>query len=167
MGAQSALVKAAEAYYDEFWVYGVEDVYDPTKACVQRATARACTYTELTLAPAPDRQRRPVHNKPISSSRGRPGGRTGCREGSLVLTPHEARPRSGPSMPLLSTARSLSGECAMQMATARPSASHIGDGVIPGFDSRIEALVCKAEGVVCMGGYNTFCQVGSASISAR
>ena len=28
-----------------------------------------------------------------------------------------------------------------------------------GFDSRIEALFAKADGVVCMGGYNTFCEV--------
>jgi len=28
-----------------------------------------------------------------------------------------------------------------------------------GFDSRIEALFVGAEGVVCMGGYNTFCEV--------
>jgi predicted glycosyltransferase len=28
-----------------------------------------------------------------------------------------------------------------------------------GFDSRIEALFAGAEGVICMGGYNTFCEV--------
>ena len=28
-----------------------------------------------------------------------------------------------------------------------------------GFDARIEALFAGAQGVVCMGGYNTFCEV--------
>ena len=28
-----------------------------------------------------------------------------------------------------------------------------------GFDSRIEALFVGAQGVICMGGYNTFCEV--------
>ena len=28
-----------------------------------------------------------------------------------------------------------------------------------GFESRMEALFANAEGVVCMGGYNTFCEV--------
>lgn len=31
--------------------------------------------------------------------------------------------------------------------------------IATGFDSRIEALFAKAQGVVCMGGYNTFCEV--------
>ena len=28
-----------------------------------------------------------------------------------------------------------------------------------GFDSRIESLFAGAQGVICMGGYNTFCEV--------
>ena len=28
-----------------------------------------------------------------------------------------------------------------------------------GFDSRIESLFAGAEGVICMGGYNTFCEL--------
>ena len=147
-------VKAAEAYYDEFWVYGVEDIYDPTRGLpFSDATRGRIHYTgylrrEITdSADVPD-------DPYILITPG--GGGDGAAMVSLVLDAYEADPDLAPRA-MLVYGPFLSGEVrdAMDARVARLN----GRVTATGFDSRIEALFAKAQGVVCMGGYNTFCEV--------
>ena len=147
-------VKAAEAYYDEFWVYGVEDIYDPTSGLPFSATTRErmhyTGYLRRTLTDSAD-----VPNAPyILITPG--GGGDGAAMVSLVLDAYEADPDLGPHA-MLVYGPFLSGEVRDAM-DARVEALG-GRVTATGFDSRIEALFANAQGVVCMGGYNTFCEV--------
>ncbi|KIN71181.1 glycosyltransferase family protein [Sulfitobacter guttiformis] len=147
-------VKAAEAYYDEFWVYGVEDIYDPTKGLpfsdATRARMHYTGYLRRTLTDSSD-----VPNEPyILITPG--GGGDGAAMVSLVLDAYEADPDLGPHA-MLVYGPFLSGDVRDAM-DARVAALG-GRVTATGFDSRIEALFAQAQGVVCMGGYNTFCEV--------
>lgn len=147
-------VKAAEAYYDEFWVYGVEDIYDPTSGLpFSDATRERMHYTgylRRTLTDSADVPDAPY----ILITPG--GGGDGAAMVSLVLDAYEADPDLGPHA-MLVYGPFLSGEVRDAM-DARVEALG-GRVTATGFDSRIEALFANAQGVVCMGGYNTFCEV--------
>jgi len=147
-------VKAAEAYYDEFWVYGVEDIYDPTRGLpfsdATRARMHYTGYLRREITDSAD-----VPDDPyILITPG--GGGDGAAMVSLVLDAYEADPDLAPRA-MLVYGPFLSGEVrdAMDARVARLN----GRVTATGFDSRIEALFAKAKGVVCMGGYNTFCEV--------
>ncbi|WP_299028147.1 hypothetical protein [uncultured Sulfitobacter sp.] len=147
-------VKAAEAYYDEFWVYGVEDIYDPTSGLpFTQATRDRIHYTgylRRTMTDSAD-----VPDEPyILITPG--GGGDGAAMVSLVLDAYEADPDLGPHA-MLVYGPFLSGDVRDSM-DARVEALG-GRVTATGFDSRIEALFAQAQGVVCMGGYNTFCEV--------
>ena len=147
-------VKAAEAYYDEFWVYGVEDIYDPTKGLpfsdATRARIHYTGYLRRTLTDSTD-----VPDEPyILITPG--GGGDGAAMVSLVLDAYEADPTLGPHAQLV-YGPFLSGDVRDAMDVRVEALG--GRVTATGFDSRIEALFAKAQGVVCMGGYNTFCEV--------
>lgn len=147
-------VTAAEAYYDEFWVYGVESIYDPTSGLpfsdATRARMHYTGYLRRTLSDSAD-----VPDEPyILVTPG--GGGDGAAMVSLVLDAYEADPTLGPHAQLV-YGPFLSGEVRVAM-DARVEALG-GRVTATGFDSHIEALFAKAQGVVCMGGYNTFCEV--------
>jgi predicted glycosyltransferase len=147
-------VRAAEAYYDEFWVYGVEDIYDPTKGLPFSAATRArihyTGYLRRAMTDAAEVPEAPY----ILITPG--GGGDGAAMVSLVLDAYEADPDLGPQA-MLVYGPFLSGDVrdAMDARVAKLG----GRVTATGFDSRIEALFARAEGVVCMGGYNTFCEV--------
>lgn len=152
--ARKGAVTAAEAYYDEFWVYGVEDVYDPTKGLplsdATRARMHYTGYLRRTMTDSAD-----VPDEPyILITPG--GGGDGAAMVSLVLDAFEADPDLGPHA-MLVYGPFLSGDVREAM-DARVEALG-GRVTATGFDSRIEALFAGAQGVVCMGGYNTFCEV--------
>ena len=147
-------VTAAETYYDEFWVYGNEDIYDPTSGLpfsdATRARMHYTGYLRRTLTDSSD-----VPDEPyILITPG--GGGDGAAMVSLVLDAYEADPDLGPHA-MLVYGPFLSGEVRDAM-DARVEALN-GRVTATGFDSRIEALFANAQGVVCMGGYNTFCEV--------
>ncbi len=147
-------VKAAEAYYDEFWVYGNENIYDPTSGLpfsdATRARMHYTGYLRRTLTDSSD-----VPDEPyILITPG--GGGDGAAMVSLVLDAYEADPDLGPHA-MLVYGPFLSGEVrdAMDVRVAALN----GRVTATGFDSHIEAHFANAQGVVCMGGYNTFCEV--------
>lgn len=147
-------VKAAEAYYDEFWVYGNEDIYDPTSGLpfsdATRARMHYTGYLRRTLTDSSD-----VPDEPyILITPG--GGGDGAAMVSLVLDAYEADPDLGPHA-MLVYGPFLSGD--VREAMDKRVAALDGRVTATGFDSRIEALFANAQGVVCMGGYNTFCEV--------
>lgn len=152
--ARKGAVKAAEAYYDEFWVYGVESIYDPTIGLpfsdATRARIHYTGYLRREMTDAADVPDTPY----ILITPG--GGGDGAAMVSLVLDAYEADPDLGPHAVLV-YGPFLSGE--VRDAMDKRVAALGGRITATGFDSRIEALFAHAQGVVCMGGYNTFCEV--------
>ncbi len=152
--ARKGAVEAAEAYYDEFWVYGTQDFYDPTKGLpfseATRARMHYTGYLRREVTDAAD-----VPDEPyVLITPG--GGGDGAAMVSLVLDAYDADPTLEPKA-MLVYGPFLSGDTrdALDARVARLN----GRVVATGFDSRIEALFAGAQGVVCMGGYNTFCEV--------
>jgi predicted glycosyltransferase len=83
------------------------------------------------------------------------GGGDGAAMVSLALSSYEADPDLIDAV--LIYGPFLSGE--VREAFDRRVAKLNGRVTALGFDSRIEALFAGAQGVICMGGYNTFCEV--------
>jgi predicted glycosyltransferase len=147
-------VEAAERYYDEIWVYGVRDVYDPSEGLPLSEAARArmfwTGYLRREVTDASDTPDKPY----VLITPG--GGGDGAAMVSLVLSAYEQDPDLAPNA-LLIYGPFLSGE--VRDAFDARVAKLNGRVTALGFDSRIEALFAGAEGVICMGGYNTFCEV--------
>lgn len=145
---------AAQKLYDEIWVYGVRDVYDPTEGLKLDAATRArmhwTGYLRRSVTDATD----PPEGPYILITPG--GGGDGAAMVSLVLEAYETDPTLKPNA-ILIYGPFLSGD--VRDAFDARVAKLDGRVTALGFDSKIEALFAGAEGVVCMGGYNTFCEV--------
>ncbi|WP_257883516.1 glycosyltransferase family protein [Roseobacter insulae] len=152
--ARKGAVDATERFYDEIWVYGPRSVYDPTQGLplseATRARIRWTGYLRREVTDAADTPDIPY----VLITPG--GGGDGQAMVSLVLEAYEADPSLAPHAVLV-YGPFLSGEVrdAFDARVARLN----GRVTAVGFDSRIEALFAGAEGVICMGGYNTFCEV--------
>lgn len=147
-------LEAAEAYYDEIWVYGPRSVYDPTEGLPMSQDARArmhwTGYLRRAVADPPPEAEEPY----ILVTPG--GGGDGAAMVDLVLSAYERDPALSPRAmlvygPFLSGDTRDDFEARVEALAGRVTAV--------GFDSRMEALFAGAEGVVSMGGYNTFCEV--------
>ena len=147
-------IAATQKLYDEIWVYGVRDVYDPTEGLELDETTRArmhwTGYLRRSVTDASDTPEGPY----ILITPG--GGGDGAAMVSLVLEAYEKDPTLSPNAVLI-YGPFLSGD--VRDAFDARVAKLNGRVTALGFDSRIEALFTGAEGVVCMGGYNTFCEV--------
>ena len=145
---------AAEAFYDEFWVYGPKSVYDPTAGLPLSDSVRARTHWTGYLRRAISDPAEVPDTPYILITPG--GGGDGEAMVDLVLQAYEQDPNLAPHAvlvygPFLSGARREAFESRVAALEGRVTAT--------GFDSRIESLFANAEGVICMGGYNTFCEV--------
>lgn len=145
---------ATEKFYDEIWVYGPKSVYDPTTGLSLSAETRARMHwtgylrRETTeIGEAPDRPY-------VLVTPG--GGGDGQAMVDLVLSAYERDPNLGPDAVLV-YGPFLSGD--VREAFEERVARLAGRVTAVGFDSHIEGLFSRAQGVICMGGYNTFCEV--------
>lgn len=147
-------IAATEKYYDEIWVYGVSSIYDPTRGLDLSAQTRArmhwTGYLRRTVCSAPDTNEPPY----VLVTPG--GGGDGEAMVNLVLSAYEKDPDLGPHAkivygPFLSGDTRKEFEARVDKLGGRVSAI--------GFESEIERLFAGAQGVICMGGYNTFCEV--------
>ena len=147
-------VQAAEHLYDELWVYGVRDVYDPTEGLPLSDETRArmhwTGYLRREVTDVAETPKDPY----VLITPG--GGGDGAAMVSLVLSAYEQDPDLSPNA-LLIYGPFLSGD--VRDAFDARVAKLNGRVTASGFDSRIEPLFAGAEGVVSMGGYNTFCEV--------
>lgn len=147
-------VAATEKYYDEIWVYGPRSFYDPTEGLPLSDETRArihwTGYLRRELSDEGDIPERPY----VLITPG--GGGDGQAMVDLVLSAYERDPNLGPDAVLV-YGPFLSGEVrdAFETRVARLG----GRVTAVGFDANIEALFTRAQGVICMGGYNTFCEV--------
>lgn len=152
--ARKGAVEATERLYDETWVYGVRDIYDPTAGLPLSEKARSRMHWTGYLRREMTEPADPALEPYILITPG--GGGDGEAMVSLVLQAYESDPTLSPKAVLV-YGPFLSGEVrdAFDERVARLN----GRVTAVGFESRIETLFDGAEGVVCMGGYNTFCEV--------
>ena len=157
--ARKNAIAAIEDYYDEIWVYGLPEIYDPLTGIALTPAARGrVVFTSYLRRSdddgAPDDALAdPVEAPFLLVTPG--GGGDGERLVDWVLTalehdraiPHRILIVSGPFMNAERRAR-------FQARVARlPRVSMV--DFVPG----MERLMASAAGVVAMGGYNTFCEI--------
>ncbi len=147
-------LQATEQFYDEIWVYGVKSVYDPTSGLALSDAARARMHWTGYLRREAGEVGEVPEDPFILITPG--GGGDGKAMVDLVLSAYEQDPDLSPPAVLV-YGPFLSGEVREQFATRVDKLN--GRVTAVGFDSRIEGLFQGADGVVCMGGYNTFCEV--------
>ncbi|MFK7751138.1 MAG: glycosyltransferase family protein [Sedimentitalea sp.] len=145
---------ATELFYDDIWVYGLGSVYDPTEGLALSKAARARLHwtgylrRDLGIVDTPPPQ--PY----VLVTPG--GGGDGQAMVDLVLKAYEQDPDLNPRA-ILVYGPFLSGD--KRAVFERRVAALNGRVTAVGFESRIETLFAGAQGVICMGGYNTFCEV--------
>lgn len=147
-------IAATETFYHEIWVYGLRSIYDPTEGLpLSSATHDRMHWTgylRRDLQGTGDAPEDPY----ILVTPG--GGGDGQAMVNLVLSAYEQDPELLPRAmlvygPFLSGDTRADFEARVEKLNGRVTAV--------GFESQIETLFAGAEGVVCMGGYNTFCEV--------
>jgi predicted glycosyltransferase len=152
--ARKGAIEATETFYHEIWVYGPRSVYDPTKglpfAPATRDRIHWTGYIRREIEDEGEVPERPY----ILVTPG--GGGDGQAMVDLVLKAYETDPALGPDAVLV-YGPFLSGD--IREAFEDRVAKLGGRVTAVGFDGRIETLFAGACGVVCMGGYNTFCEV--------
>ena len=152
-------LQALESLYDDIWVYGLKEIYEPLAAfnLSQRLRARTL-YTgylrrglpnEPTLTRYPKITRGPF----ILVTSG--GGADGDDMVDWVISAYETDP--GLQTPALIVfgpfiARDRRRDF-MERINRHPRLAALS------FDSKLETLMNRATAVVAMGGYNTFCEV--------
>ncbi len=152
--ARKGAVGATREFFHEIWIYGQRSIYDPTAGLDLGSDVCARMHwtgylrRELGTPAAPPKQ--PY----ILITPG--GGGDGEAMVNLVLSAYEADPDLSPRAvlvygPFLSGETRTLFESRVERLNGRVTAV--------GFESQIETLFAGAEGVVCMGGYNTFCEV--------
>ena len=154
-GAKDALNR----YYDEIWVYGLKDVYQPLAALDLAPDIEArITYTgylrreipeESPIARYPKITRQPF----ILVTTG--GGGDGEELIEWVISAYEADPELEiPALILYGPFINRDKRRAFMDRIARhPKLDALT------FDNKIELLMQRAAAIVAMGGYNTFCEI--------
>lgn len=152
--ARKGAVEATEAFYDEIWVYGTRSVYDPTAGLPLSSGAQARMHWTGYLRRDLGEVGTPPEQPYVLITPG--GGGDGAAMVDLVLSAYEQDQSLSPRAVLV-YGPFLSGETRedFEARVARLE----GRVTAVGFESQIETLFAGAQGVVCMGGYNTFCEV--------
>ncbi|HBS50650.1 MAG TPA: hypothetical protein DEA05_11490 [Rhodobacteraceae bacterium] len=151
--ARKGALEAADRFYDEIWIYGARDVYDPARGLdIPQAMRDRMHYTGYL------RRELGTHAEPPEPPYIliTPGGGDGAAMVDLVLSAYEQAPDLAPRA-ILVYGPFLAGETRARFEERVEALD--GRVTSTGFDSQIEALFAGACGVVCMGGYNTFCEL--------
>lgn len=154
-GAKEALVR----YYDEIWVYGLKDVYQPLSALGLPAhVEKRITYTgylrrEVPATPSLTKYPKITKQPFILVTTG--GGGDGDDLIDWVISAYEADPTL--EMPALILFGPFIDRDKRRSFVERVSKQPKLD--VMSFDTKIERLMKKADAIVAMGGYNTFCEV--------
>ncbi len=154
-GAKEALAR----YYDEVWVYGLKDVYQPLKALdLPPEVEKRITYTGYLRRDVPPTQsltRYPKITKQPFILVTTGGGGDGDDLIDWVISAYEADPTlEQPALILFGPFidRDMRRSFVERIAK-QPKLD------VMSFDNKIEWLMKKADAIVAMGGYNTFCEV--------
>jgi predicted glycosyltransferase len=154
-GAPAVLAR----YYDEIWVYGLKDIYQPLAALDLPPEVRArITYTgyirrELPEPGASNRYPKITRQPFILVTTG--GGGDGEDMIDWVISAYESDPAI--EMPALILFGPFINRERRRSFLERISRQTRLDALT--FDNKVEVLMKRAEAVVAMGGYNTFCEI--------
>jgi predicted glycosyltransferase len=146
-------------YYDEIWVYGLKDIYEPLAALdLPDRIAERITYTgylgrDLPQQPPLSRYPKLTKSPFILVTTG--GGGDGDDLIDWVLSAYEADPTL--TMPALVVFGPFLNRDRRRRYLERISRHPKLDAIA--FDTKIELLMQKAMAIVAMGGYNTFCEI--------
>jgi predicted glycosyltransferase len=149
---------ALHGLYDEIWVYGLPEIFDPLNELPGMAgLADKLTFTgylRRSLAPAPQTSERELPDRPyVLVTTG--GGGDGEELIDWVLGAYEVDPAIPyPALLVFGPFMNLEQRLEFQERAAR-----LDQVYTITFDARFEQLVAPAIGVVAMGGYNTFCEI--------
>lgn len=147
-------VEATERFYHDIWIYGLQSIYDPTQGLPLSAAARARMHWTGYLRRTVPEEATPPDEPYILVTPG--GGGDGETLVDLVLQAYEKEPNLGPPAKIV-YGPFLSGDTRRAF---EERAMKLGGRVdTNGFESEMETLLSGAQGVICMGGYNTFCEV--------
>lgn len=152
--ARKGAVEATEEFYDEIWVYGTRSVYDPAAGLPLSQSAQDRMHWTGYLRRDLGEVGEPPEQPYVLITPG--GGGDGAAMVDLVLSAYEQDQSLEPRAVLV-YGPFLSGETREDFETRVNKLE--GRVTAVGFESRIETLFAGAQGVVCMGGYNTFCEV--------
>jgi predicted glycosyltransferase len=151
-------IPALSEYYDELWVYGLPQICDPLDGLdLPASVRRRMVYTGYLRrevpAHAPSAGEAPVEGEFLLVTPG--GGGDGEALIDWVLAAYEHDP--GGLLPAVIVFGPFMLPDRQAAFTARAAA--LGKVRTLTFDTRLEALMSRATGVVAMGGYNTFCEI--------
>lgn len=147
-------VEATERFYHDIWIYGLQSIYDPTQGLPLSPSARARMHWTGYLRRTVTEEASPPNEPYILVTPG--GGGDGETLVDLVLQAYEQDPTLGPPAKIV-YGPFLSGDTRRAF---EERALKLGGRVdTNGFESEMETLLSGAQGVICMGGYNTFCEV--------
>jgi predicted glycosyltransferase len=153
-GAKEALVR----YYHEIWVYGLKDVYQPLQALgIPADVEKRITYTgylRRDVPPTPSLTKYPKITKQPFILVTTGGGGDGDDLIDWVISAYEAD--STLEMPALILFGPFIDRDKRRSFVERIAKQPKLD--VMSFDNKIEWLMKKAEAIVAMGGYNTFCE---------
>ncbi len=152
-------VEALSTYYDDIWVYGLREIYEPLAALPLPANAAArITYTgylrrSLPLEPAFTRYPKIAKGPFILATTG--GGGDGDDVIDWVISAYETDPTLEiPAIVVFGPFINRDQRRGfMERITRHPRL----DAIL--FDTKLEVLMSRAAAVVGMGGYNTFCEI--------
>lgn len=153
---------AVESFYDELWIYGLPQIYDPLVGIpLSDAVKRRIVYTSYL--------RRDEANPLAGQAAGAPdrpfllitpgGGGDGEDMVDWVLSARETIARR--RLEALPPMKIVCGPfmSAKRRAEFERRAARLPDVTFADFAPNLESLLAIAAGVVAMGGYNTFCEI--------
>ena len=153
-GAKEALIR----YYDEIWVYGLKDVYQPLKALNLPAhVEKRITYTgylRRDMPPTPSLTRYPKITKQpfILVTTGGGGDGDDLIDWVISAYEHDAALEQ-PALILFGPFIDRDKRHSFVERIAKQPKLDV-----MSFDTKIERLMQRADAIVAMGGYNTFCE---------
>jgi predicted glycosyltransferase len=154
--ARKDMIRKIDQYYDDVWVYGPRDFWNPLDGLQhsENLTARMA-YTGYLRRRVPTQGGvvQPLKPRPLLVTAG--GGGDGAQLMRQVLAAHEFDPSlTRPISMVLGPFMSADDAREIRLrARAHPSITLID------FNNRMEAMIQTAAGIVAMGGYNTFCEI--------
>ena len=152
------VLPALSAYYDDIWIYGLPQFYDPLAGIeLPDSLRKKMTFTgylnrhvpETAPIFVPDKISDPFLLVTVG------GGGDGEEIIDWVLSAYETDPDlPDPALLVLGPFMGSKHQAEFLHRTNR-----LANVEAITFDTHIESLMARAKAVVCMGGYNTFCEV--------
>ncbi len=152
---------ALQAYYDDIWVYGLPEIFNPVNEIAEMDQFAARIHFTGYLRRAFQPNTTPMYDYALPEEAfilvTTGGGGDGHGLIDLVLSAYEYDPTI-PYHAMVVLGPFMNAD---ERAAFQERASALEKVNLVTFDSHIERLYARAIGVVAMGGYNTFCEIVS------